>query len=131
MLNRYASTTTLKTKQGIAPISIVEFFSKDARNEFLDMLRKDMLVCHGQIAVGRAQIPKYQREADQPPDTNLHGSSQHYGTPGSGCSSQNPTRRIAQTSRSTSSSPRRSCSPHTSRKHGHNGGGLLLPTALC
>ena len=66
MLNRYASTTTLKTKQGIAPISIVEFFSKDARNEFLDMLRKDMLVCHGQIAVGRAQIPKYQREADQP-----------------------------------------------------------------
>ena len=66
MLNRHASTTTLKTKQGIAPISIVEFFSKDARNEFLDMLRKDMLVCHGQIAVGRAQIPKYQREADQP-----------------------------------------------------------------
>ena len=25
-----------------------------------------MLICHGQITVGRAQIPKYQREADQP-----------------------------------------------------------------
>ena len=39
MLNYYASTTTLKTKQDIAPLSIVEFFSKDARNEPLDMLR--------------------------------------------------------------------------------------------
>jgi len=39
MLNRYASTTTLKAKQDLAPLSIVEFFSKDARNESLDMLR--------------------------------------------------------------------------------------------
>ena len=43
MLNRYASTTTLKTKQDIAPISIVEFFPKDARNEPLDMLRTSIV----------------------------------------------------------------------------------------
>ena len=30
------------------------------------MIKKAMLICHGQITVGRAQIPKYQREADQP-----------------------------------------------------------------
>ena len=63
---KYASTTTLRTKQGWSQFSIVEFFTKEARNEFVELVRKDALICHGQIAVGRAQIPKYQREADQP-----------------------------------------------------------------
>ena len=63
---KYASTTTLRTKQGWSQFSIVEFFTKEARNEFVELLKKDALICHGQIAVGRAQIPKYQREADQP-----------------------------------------------------------------
>ena len=49
---KYASTTTLRSKSGC--------------NEFLDLVKKDALTCHGQIAVTRAQIPKYQREAGQP-----------------------------------------------------------------
>ncbi|CAK8986507.1 unnamed protein product [Durusdinium trenchii] len=66
LTSRYASTTTMKGKTGISPFTVVEFFTKEARNEFLDMIKKDMLICHGQITVGRAQTPKYQREADQP-----------------------------------------------------------------
>ena len=64
----HTCTQTLKSKGGLAHFSIVEFYTKEARNEFLDMVKfkKDMLICHGQIQVGRAQIPKYQREADQP-----------------------------------------------------------------
>ena len=49
---KYASTTTLRSQSGC--------------NEFLDLVKKDALTCHGQIAVTRAQIPKYQREAGQP-----------------------------------------------------------------
>ena len=64
--NMYVCTQTLKAKGGISHFSIVEFYTKDARDEFLDMVKRDMLTCHGQIQVGRAQIPKYQREADQP-----------------------------------------------------------------
>ena len=56
----------MKGKTGISSFTIVEFFTKEARNKFLDMIKKDMLICHNQITVGRAQIPKYQREADQP-----------------------------------------------------------------
>ena len=63
---RYASCTTLRTKAGWSHFTIVEFFTKEARNDFLELVKKDALVCHGQIAVGRAQIPKYQRENDQP-----------------------------------------------------------------
>ncbi|CAE7228267.1 unnamed protein product [Symbiodinium sp. CCMP2592] len=62
----HTCTQTLKSKGGLAHFSIVEFYTKEARNDFLDMVKKDMLTCHGQIQVGRAQIPKYQREADQP-----------------------------------------------------------------
>ena len=63
---KYASTTALRSKSGWSQFSIVEFFTKEARNEFLDLVKKDALTCHGQIAVARAQIPKYQEEADQP-----------------------------------------------------------------
>ena len=52
----------------------MEFFTKEARNEFVELVRKDALICHGQIAVGRAQIPKYQREADQPLRCAIAGS---------------------------------------------------------
>jgi hypothetical protein len=44
----------------------MEFFIKDAKIEFVELMKKDNLICHRQIAVDRAQIPKYQREADQP-----------------------------------------------------------------
>ena len=40
--------------------------SQEARNDFLELVKKDALTCHGQIAIARAQIPKYQRETDQP-----------------------------------------------------------------
>ena len=57
---------TLKAKGGNSHFSIVDFHSKDARNYFLNMVKKDMLTCHGPIQVGRAQILKHQREAAQP-----------------------------------------------------------------
>ncbi|CAE7460901.1 unnamed protein product, partial [Symbiodinium microadriaticum] len=63
---KYTSTTTLRTKSGWSHFSIVEFFTKDARNDFLELVKKDALICQGQIAIARAQIPKYQRETDQP-----------------------------------------------------------------
>ena len=63
---KYASTTTLRTKTGWSQFSIVEFFTKESRNDFLDLVCRDALTCFGQIQVARAQIPKYQREADQP-----------------------------------------------------------------
>ena len=63
---KYASTTTLRTKTGWSQFSIVDFFTKESRNDFLDLVRRDALTCFGQIQVARAQIPKYQREADQP-----------------------------------------------------------------
>ena len=63
---KYASTTTLRTKSGWSHFSIVEFCTKEARNDFLELVKKDALTCHGQIAIARAQIPKYQRETDQP-----------------------------------------------------------------
>ena len=70
----------MKGKTGISPFTIVEFFTKEARNEFLDMIKKAMLICHGQITVGRAQIPKYQREADQPFRCAIAAFSQCGGT---------------------------------------------------
>ena len=64
--SKYVSTTTLRTKTGTSQFSIVDFYTKEARNDFLDLVKKESLTCNGQIAAGRAQIPKSQREADQP-----------------------------------------------------------------
>lgn len=40
-------------------ISIVELFTKEARNEVVELAKKDAPQCQGQIAVCRAQVPKY------------------------------------------------------------------------
>ncbi|CAL1157049.1 unnamed protein product [Cladocopium goreaui] len=53
---KYASTTTLRTKQRWSQFSIAEFLTKEARNEFVELVGKDALICHEQIAVGRAQL---------------------------------------------------------------------------
>ena len=38
---QYASTTTLRTKSGWSHFSIVEFFTKEAWNDSLELVKKD------------------------------------------------------------------------------------------
>ena len=37
----------------------MEFFTKETKIEFVELMKKDDLICHEQIAVDKAQIPKY------------------------------------------------------------------------
>ena len=40
---KYASTTTLRTKQAWSQFSIIEFFTKEARTKFVELVTKDVL----------------------------------------------------------------------------------------
>ena len=63
---KYESTTTLRTKQRWSQFSIAEFLTKEARNEFVELVGIDALICHEQIAVGRAQILKSSAKPTNP-----------------------------------------------------------------
>ena len=132
----HTCTQTLKSKGGLAHFSIVEFYTKQARNELLDMVKKDMLICHGQIQVGRAQILKYQREADQPfrcaiavyaqiagrqQRYKLSGSLRQFGMEGNGFSLRNQQSTTKHRSQSTSARRTKKPSLQALGMHGPSG----------
>ena len=66
LMNKYQGSTTLKTKNGLAHFTIVDMWDKEARNEFLQHIKRDPHQAQGNTIVGRPQIPRYRREQDAP-----------------------------------------------------------------
>ena len=66
LMNKYQGSTTLKTKNGLAHFTIVDMWDKEARNEFLQHIKRDPHQVQGNTIVGRPQIPRYRREQDAP-----------------------------------------------------------------
>ena len=66
LMNKYQGSTTLKKKNGLAHFTIVDMWDKEARNEFLQQIKRDPHQVQGNPIVGRPQIPCYRREQDAP-----------------------------------------------------------------
>ena len=66
LMSKYQGSTTLKTKNGLAHFTIVDMWDKEARNEFLQHIKRDPHQIQGNTIVGRPQIPRYRREQDAP-----------------------------------------------------------------
>lgn len=66
LMHKYQGSTTLKTKNGLAHFTIVDMWDKEARNEFLQHIKRDPHQVQGNTIVGRPQIPRYRREQDAP-----------------------------------------------------------------
>ena len=66
-INKYQGSTTLNTKNGLAPFTIVDMWDKEARNEFFQHIKRDPPhQIQGNTIVDRPQIPRYRREQDTP-----------------------------------------------------------------